>query len=1037
VEFRLLGPVEVWHGGAKLTIGGPKPRGLLAVLLLDHGHAVSVDRLVDTLWGAEPPARALGVVQQYVSSLRRSFQTASGRPVISTWGRGYCIEIEPHQLDLTVFTAAMAKARAALRTGRAVDAARDIRAALALWRGDPLGGASLAHDTQVARLQEERLAALEDRIEADLTLGAFPTLVPELTGLVREHPLRERLRGQLMDALCGSGRHGDAITAYWQGRQILADELGVAPGPELTRQYELMLIQQAEADAAAPVSPALGSGEAQAPIRVVGPNLLPSDVGDFTGLEAQADQVVAALTGARRTNGAAVPLVVVAGRPGIGKTTLAVHIAHTLRSEFPDGQLFSTLHGSSSSPADTSIVAASFLRALGVPAIAIPASLDERTEQLRLLLGGRRILMVLDDAGPAEQVRRLMPGDASCAVLITSRTRMSGLAGASVVEIGTWPAEESIALLSQIIGEERVRRDPSASQRIVELCGGLPLAVRIAGARLAARPHWEPGRLADRLADERGRLDELAFGDLEVRPSLALTYQALTPDGRRALRAVTQLDAPSVPSWALAAMLECPLETAEDILDELVDAHLLDPAAPTPAPGRTGHHRYRCHDLVRLYGRERAEAEEDDEQRRAAVGRAVGAWLHLVNIAVVRMPRAVPRLSITGGPVPPDDAAVGAVLRDPVVWFEAEAAALVAAVDTAARYGLARLACDLAHALLSSHFAVLNAFESWWRTHQAAMAAADAGGDRLGAAIVRTGIGLLRHKEDRFDEASVQLQEALDTFVELGHLEGEAVARYGVGSVLFEVAEYDGALSELTESAALFDRLGQPENAVHAGYLMGAIYRERGEFELSLRVFEKLIATYRTVGNERGYGLAQRGISLVHRARGDLVAALALSQLAGEVFEGIGDRLLVAYAHQSTAKALIRLGRPAEAGPLLIDALATTEALRDRFGTALVNRTRGELELAAGNLSDAAAHLDQSIDTWRTLGLPVWLARTQRDRAAVHLAAGDHDSAQKVWQEADAIFAAFGAREHDELPRWRARLGCDCPPEGVLATENV
>ena len=634
MEFRLLGPVEVWHGGAKLAIGGPKPRGLLAVLLLDHGRAVSVDRLVDTLWGAEPPARALGVVQQYVSSLRRCFQTASGRSVIATWGRGYCIEIEPHQLDLTVFTAAVAKARTALRTGRAVDAARDIRAALALWRGDPLGGASLAHDTQVARLQEERLAAIEDRIEADLALGAFPALVPELTGLVREHPLRERLRGQLMDALCGSGRHGDAITAYWQGRQILADELGVAPGPELTPAVRVDAEPAGRSGRGRPGLAGTGlarTGPIRDPARRAapaspgraGPNLLPSDVGDFTGLEAQADQVVAALTGARRGNGAAVPLVVVAGRPGIGKTTLAVHIAHTLRSEFPDGQLFSTLHGSSSSPADTSIVAASFLRALGVPAVAIPASPDERTEQLRLLLGGRRILMVLDDAGPAEQVRRLMPGDASCAVLITSRTRMSGLAGASVVEIGTWPAAESIALLGQIIGEDRVRRDPSASHRIVELCGGLPLAVRIAGARLAARPHWEPGRLADRLADERGRLDELAFGDLEVRPSLALTYQALSPDGRRALRALTQLDAPSVPSWALAAMLECPLETAEDILDELVDVHLLDPATAA----RTGHQRYRCHDLVRLYGRERAEAEEDEEERRAAVGRAVGAWL--------------------------------------------------------------------------------------------------------------------------------------------------------------------------------------------------------------------------------------------------------------------------------------------------------------------------------------------------------------------------------------------------------------------------
>jgi DNA-binding SARP family transcriptional activator/tetratricopeptide (TPR) repeat protein len=1012
MEFRLLGPVEVWHDRVRLRLGGPKPRGLLAALLLEYGRVVSLDRLIDVLWGEHPPPRAPGVVQQYVSTLRRSFQTAvPDRPVIVTSGRGYAAEVDPAELDLAVFAATVADGQAQLRSGQAPEAAQTLRAALELWRGAPLSGAALAADAEVARLREEWQAAVEYRIEADLACGLAGSLVPELTGLVHTHPLREPLRGQLMRALMATGRHSEAITLYHDGRRTLADELGIDPGPGLQRLYESILHADAAGRAAPPQPTPPAAGARQSP----SPTLLPPDIADFTGLDEEVARITAALSDGQRAGATAVPVVVIAGKPGTGKTTLAVHLAHRLREHFPGGQLFATLRGSTANQVDAASQCTLFLRALGME----PGEITEPAAQLRLLLGGRRVLTVLDDAAAAEQVRPLLPGESSCAVLITSRSRMAGLSGVTLVELDNWQPAEATALLGRIVGADRLARDPGAARRVVELCGGLPLAVRIAGARLAARPHWPVARLADRLADERRRLDELSYGDLEVRGSLALSYRALSDDGRRAVRWLTLLEAPSVAAWVVAAQLGCPVGRAEDVIDELVDARLIDPVGADLA----GQERYRWHDLVRLFGRERAEAEDTPEVRRAAVAAAVSAWLQVVHAATDGLPRTMPRLVTRDAYPPLAGDAVRDLIGQPNAWLESESAALVAAVESAAAHELDQLACELAHALLSSHFAVLNAFDSWWRTHQAAMHAADRAGNPMGRAMVHTGLGFLRHKQDRFSEARRHLVAALSAFEELGHRAGEAVARYGAGAVHYEVAEYPEALRELGTAAAGFVGLGDEESAAHTRYLIGAIHRDRGEFGAALGHLQYTLATYRDLGNRRGLALAQRGIGLVHRARGELTEALRLSQDATRILADIGDRLLSAYAAQATAKTLLRLDRRAEARDLLGPALAITEAHQDRFGCALIRRTLGEVLLADGDLAGAADALGQSLAAWRTLGLPLWQARTQRDLGAVHALAGDQRAAHGVWSEAEAIFSAVGARERDEMAQWRARYG--------------
>jgi DNA-binding SARP family transcriptional activator/tetratricopeptide (TPR) repeat protein len=1024
MDFRVLGPVEVWRAGAPLRLGGPKARGLLATLLLEAGKVVSVDRIIDLLWGDDPPSTAAATVQQYVSSLRRCL-ASTGRPqVITTSGRGYAIDVSYDDFDLAHFTNGMLRGRTALREGRAGEAAEEMRGALALWRGAPLAGAALATDTEAVRLEEERLGALEDRIEAELELGHAALLVPELTGLTRAHPLRERSRGQLMRALCQAGRPGDAIREYERGRHVLAEELGIDPGPALQQLYQGILRGETahregptSAEVAPPASPG-PAGHATNGHRT-GPSLLPPDIGDFTGLRAETAEIVATLTA---EGGTATPIAVISGKPGTGKTTLAVHVAHRLRERFPDGQLFATLRGSSPNPVDNAILSAGFLRALGLDPQEMPASAEERQEQLRLRLTGRRVLMVLDDAAGAEAVRTLLPGEPSCAVIITSRSRLTGIAGVTLVELNTWESAAATTLLGRIVGTERATTEPAAAARIAELCGGLPLAVRVAGARLAARPHWLLGRLAERLADERSRLDELTHGDLEVRASLALSVDGLSPAARQALRRLAMLEAPSVAVWVVAAMMSCPRGRAEDLVDELVDARLLDPIGLDA----TGQDRYRLHDLVRLFGRERAEAEEQPTARAEAVAGAVAAWLQLVNAAVERLPRAIPHLTTGSAPEPLDPGTVEALVRDPTAWFQTEAVALVAAVEVAAAHGLDQLACELAHALLPTRFAVVNAFESWWRTHEAALRAAERAGNRLGRATVHTGLGLLRYKQDRLEEARIHLLDALSDFSEHGHRPGQAVALYGIGSVHFEQAEFPDGLSRLRQAADLFTELADPESGAHAWYLMGAIHRERGEDEAALAWLGQALEVYRRVGNRRGQGLTIRGIGLVRRARGQLPEALRLFHEAQGVFDEIGDRILGAYAAQAVAKTLIRLDRTAEAETLLAHTLAVTERHQDRFGVALGQRTLGELHLASGRPAAAAEHLASALETWRALGQPLWQARTQRDLAAVLMATGQHGAAHELWTLAGAAFAAIGARDASELTGWRARHACHC-----------
>lgn len=802
MEYRVLGPVEVRHSGRTVDLGGGKQRALLAVLLMHAGQVVSVDRLLDVLWDGRPPSTAVTQLQGLVSRLRRTLAVDDGDPTrLLTRPPGYVLEVAPGEVDLHDFEQLVDAAHQQMATGEMGAAADRLRAALSLWRGPPLGGVDIAElvEVEVPRLQEHRLSALEDRIEADLAVGRHAELIAEVRALVAAHPFRERLRGQLMIALYRAGRRAEALAAYRQGGAVLAEELGLDPGAELRRLEQMILTADSSLDLA--VAPEAAEG---APTSVIGPAQLPPDITDFAGREKQVAQVCDLLAGKPAQRPPAV-VVAIAGQAGVGKTTLAVHVAHRIRDRFPDGQLYVNLRGNECRRLDPGDVLARFLRALGVDGAAIPETTEERSHLFRSRLDGLRVLLVLDNAASEAQVRPLLPAGRSCAVLVTSRSRPAGLEGIRLVDLDVFDAEQAVALMSRLAGRDRVTAEAQAAEQILRLCGYLPLAVRVAGARLAIRPHWSLRRLADVLADEHRRLDELRVGDLDVRASLALSYAGLDDQARRGLRLLGMLDVPDFTSWAAAALLDTSQQRAEVLVDALADAQLLD----VVGEDATGQFRYRFHDLARVYARERAEAEDTVAQRRAALARLLGAWLTLMDQAATRMPSTFRRHKHgTAARSPLDAGLVDTLLADPAAWFDTEQGCLTVIIERAAALGFDEAASDLCATLVSGRFVLSSRFDGWRRAHEAGLAATRRAGNRRGEALVLWGLARLNYSQGRFDAADEYYRQALVAFGEAGDSHGEAVTRCGLATVRGWRGRFAEAKGDLEQALFTFERTG-------------------------------------------------------------------------------------------------------------------------------------------------------------------------------------------------------------------------------------
>ncbi|MFH8462416.1 AfsR/SARP family transcriptional regulator [Streptomyces sp. NPDC017991] len=1057
LDVRLLGPAEVWFEDRRLSLGGPKPTALLAALVTHPGEVVSTERLVDLVWEEHPPVTAGALVASYVAALRRALASVGAARAIQTRSPGYLADFPVECVDARRFEAAVVLGRRSAAEGHTAEAADALRQALELWRGrDALEGLwQLFARTEASRLVELRLVAREEVYALDLVLNRADEVIPGLWAHVCAHPLRERARGQLMSALFRVGRVPDALRVYREGRELFRAELGIDPGPELRALHQALLrgdtavlglprpasgtarLPRTGPPASAPATPAAQASAAPLPAgvpRAIGaparvPSQLPPDVADFVGRAEQIAWVVAVLADSGAPGRTAPPVGVITGRSGTGKTALAVHAGHRTADRFPDGRLFLDLRAADAAPLETTAALARLLRAVGVDPEALPADAEDLLALYRTHLTGRRVLLILDNATGEAQLRPLLPPGPGSGVLVTSRRQLVALEGAVRLNLTALAEPEAMELLGRVAGPERTADEPDTVKEIVRLCGRLPLAVRIAGARLAARPHWAPARLAVRLRDERRRLDELRAGDLELRTGLELGYAELDPQEQRVLRRLALLELPDFAAWTAAPLLDLSVEDAEDAVERLVDCHLIE----LVGVDGVGQLRYRIHDLAREHARERCLAEETPQERGAAVERLVACWLALAREAAARAPGGASRLMCGPHAGQPMDAAVReALLARPADWFAAEQASLTAGVVYCAAHGRARAARDLAGVLIASSVALYNRFDAWSRSHTLALEAVRRCGQTEDEAWLLNGLGQLRYEEDQFDDSYTYFADALRLFERIGPepagadvARGRAAALAGMGSARREQARYAEALERLEPALAAYEHLGDPVACAHIRYGIGYVHREQGRHEEAWRELTRALELYRKAADRHGEALTLRSLGLCHRALGRLAEAEDFFTQALNHFEADDDVFGAMYTGQSLAKVYIRQGRLAEARERLAGCLAITRERQDTFGEALVLRTLGECGLADRDPDAAEEALHSALGLWERLDLPLWRARTLRDMATVARIRGDDASAEAARADAQEVFRRLGSREATEDGR---------PGEGPPAT---
>ncbi|MEU6171966.1 BTAD domain-containing putative transcriptional regulator [Streptantibioticus parmotrematis] len=773
--FRVLGALEV-RGPRPVAVTARRQQIVLALLLLGDNRPVPLETMVHAVWGSTPPTTARAQIQTAVSALRRGLERAGLGHRIRMQGLGYTIDLAHGELDLHHFDDLVARGRQALADGRAAGARAAFREALALWSGEPLSGAD--SDVVQAKLvgaAERRFEVLEECLDAELRLGLHHEVLGEIKALVSEFPLRERPAGQLMLALYRCGRQAEALAAYRTVRRTFVEELGLEPSPALHRLHLAILNGSADLEPA----PGPAAPTALAPMPV--PRMLPGRVAHFTGDHAALERLCRSLAGTvtgdpvgadaagHVESGEPMQVAVVSGRAGVGKSVFAAETAHELAAAFPDGQLYAELPHGATGPEPVAEVLERFLRALGFTAAAIPEGLDSRAALYRSAIAKRRTLIVVENVADAGQLRALVPGTPTCRLLVTSRARLSGPSGTAVVELDVPSAHEGVEMLAAMAGAERIAAEPSEAIDLVELCDGLPLALRIAAARLSARPHWSVGRLTDRLRDEARRLDELSCEGLDIRATLAAAHDRLPSLARVLFARLSGLPEADFAAWTAAPLLDVDPATACDVLEALVDARLVD-----VADGERGPARYRLRGLVRLFAAERL-AEQAREAWPEARRRMLGAWLTLADEAVLRL-GGVP-LAEHGDPTRSrlERSVVDEVATDPAGWYVQERRALTGAVREAAEAGETAHCWHLALAI-GALAEPQHRWEDWRESHATALWAVRRTRDRLGEAALLHSLGVLDLNERRWDQATARLRAALAAFEQLGTAHWQSLA---------------------------------------------------------------------------------------------------------------------------------------------------------------------------------------------------------------------------------------------------------------------
>ncbi len=985
----LLGPVRAWRGDRELELGGPQRQAVLGLLALRANQAVARSELIDGIWGENPPPSAVNALHVHVAGLRRVLEPdrasrAPGQFLLAA-GPGYSLRLESGQLDVQMLARHLDAARASRAAGDLSAAARSFDAALRLWQAAPLSGVPGPWaEIERVRLSEVRLTAIEERAEIMLMLGYAAATATELTGLVREHPLREALRGQLMLALYRCGRQADALAIFAEGRRVLVQELGLEPGPGLQRLHEQILA----------ADPALGPPAAT--MTLAGPEhiwaapaQLPGDVDAFTGRAgelATLDKLAAMIGpsgGAGQAGaGPAATVICVSGTAGAGKTALAVHWARRIRAAFPDGQLYVNLRGyDPGRPVPAGDALAGFLRALGVPGQDIPRDVDERAAAYRTLLDGRRILVVLDNASAVEQVRPLLPGSPSSLVLVTSRDSLAGLVarhGARRLDLDRLPHQDAVALLRTLIGD-RAETQPDATATLAGRCARLPLALRIAAELAAASPAMTVAQLAGELADEQRRLDLLdAGGDpgSAIRGVFSWSYSHLPEDSARAFRLLGLGPGPDIDARAAAALTGTPPTQASRVLELLARTHLIH---------RTRPGRYGLHDLLRAYAAGLATARDAEAERQAALTRLFDYYLAAaaaaMDILVPAERHLRPRVHGTAPTVGPVDSADPAAAR---AWLDAERAVLVTVSTHAAAGGSPAHATGLAGTLYR-YLETGGHYPDAITIHSAARQAARHTGDRAAEATALTNLGIVDWRQGRYRQAAGHHRLALKVSQEIGDRSGEATALNNLGIIYEREGRHQQAADHYRQTAIAFAELDDRCGEARALTNLGGIDCLQERYEPAARHLHRALVLFREIGDRQGEAAALAGLGIVDGRQGHYERAAENYRQAIWLAVQIGDRPGEVEAHNGAGAVLLAVGQPGQARAQHHAALALASRIGDKY-------------------EQARAHDG--------------LARTYR-------AIGGHLRAQRHWELALALFTVLGAPETDDVQAELTALGSE------------
>jgi DNA-binding SARP family transcriptional activator len=930
VYFGLLGPLLVRDGNAVIPVSAPRQRVLLAALLLAARRAVAVDDLAEALWDGGSPKDARAAIHTAVQRLGATLGP-TGRDLVRTRPPGYLIMADDAEFDVRRFGLLAAAGAATARAGRWEQAATGLREALSLWRGEPLADvpSESLRSREVPHLAEQRLHTLAARIEADLHLGRHSEVIAELRLIVGEHPLREGFHAQLMLALYRAGRQAEALAVYRDAQGNLAEELGLDPGPDLQRLHQRILRADRElllstvsrrGRARRAARPSRGSGKPRRASLIVEsataptvPRQLPPTVRHFVGRASELKELSRLLDEAEVPGGMVV-ISAITGTAGIGKTALALWFAHQVAERFPDGQLYVNLRGFDPSypPVSSAEAVRGFLDALGVPPPSTPVGLDAQAELYRSLVAGKRMLVVLDNAREAQQVRPLLPGTPACLVLVTSRNQLTSLIvheDAQPLTLDLLPSSESHQLLAARVDADRVTAYRGAADDLVQFCAGLPLALSIVAARAASQPRLSLGTLSAELCDARIRLDMLDAGDptVSVRAVFSWSYRLLSAPAARLFRMMGLHAGPDVSLHAAASLAGLLVAPARQALRELTRAHLLAEHAPG---------RYTFHDLLRAYAADQVRASESEADRQAAMGRMLDHYLHTAYGAALLLNPARESIALTR---PRQGAAPDTVAgyQEALAWFRAEHRNLLAMAARAARDGFDTHAWQLPWTMVT-FLDVQGQWADW-------------------AASQHIALGAARRLDD---------PHAL------------ARAHRELGAASIQLGTYRDAHAHLTRALGLFGKSGERVEQAGVHHAIAWAFQRQDRYREALGHARQAVALFQAEGHRIAQARALNGLGLCHAYLGDHQRAIACCESALGLQRELGDQVGEAAALDSLGYIRHQLGRHAEAARCYASALDLRRQTGARFQQAGTLERLGDTHNAAGDQCAAR-------DTWR------------------------------------------------------------------------